>query len=134
MKLKNLLAVGLAAALGTGLLPARVWTSSDGSKTFEGVFKSYDKESGQVTVILRSGKTITFGQDKLSEKDKEFLTSQADEAPGGGEDVEAQLKEQGIGSKITKRGILQKLDGKKFKDHDLAKAPEYYILYFSASW
>lgn len=135
MKLKYLLAAGLAAALGIGQLPARTWTSADGSKTFEGTLVSYDKDSDKVTVTLRNGKTLTFGADKLSEADKTFLAEQAQAAPaGGGEDLAAALKEQKVGGKLLKPGVLQKLDGKKFADFELTKAPQYYLVYFSASW
>ena len=134
MKLKYLLAVGMAATLGIGLLPARTWTSADGTKTFEGDLKSYDKATGKVTVALPNGKTLTFGTDKLSDADKTFLAEQPKAAAEGGEDVAEALKEQKIGSKLLKKGILQKLDGKKFANFELTKAPQYYLVYFSASW
>lgn len=74
MTLKHILATGMIAGLGLGLLPARTWTSADGSKTFEGELGRYDKATGKVTVILkRNGRSTTFAIDKLSDADKSFL-------------------------------------------------------------
>lgn len=53
-------------------LQARTWTSSDGSKSFDGKLKSYDVETGTVIVIVRGVKN-TFTQDKLSEDDIAWL-------------------------------------------------------------
>ena len=47
MKRIYLLAVGLAATLGIGLLSARTWTSADGTKKFEGDLRAYDKKTGK---------------------------------------------------------------------------------------
>lgn len=44
---------------------ARTWTSPDGGKTFEGELKSYDPESGLVSVKLANGKILKFPQDKV---------------------------------------------------------------------
>jgi hypothetical protein len=52
----------------------------------------------------------------------------------GGDNVAEALKAQKIGSKLGKKGILEKIDGKKFAAYELTKAPEYYVVYFSASW
>ncbi len=134
MKLKYIFAVAMAAAIGIGLLPARTWTSADGKRTFEGELKSYDKEAGKVSVIKRNGRTVTFDIAKLSEIDREFLEEQAKNDPAGGADVAAALKDQKIGAKLAKPGILQKLDGKKYGNFELTKAPDYYLVYFSASW
>ena len=38
-----------------------------------------------------------------------------------------------VGSKVAK-AKLNRLEGKRFKKAELTKAPEYYILYYSASW
>ena len=132
MKLNLLLSIALATALGAGFASARVWTSADGTKTFEGEFKAYDAENKKVTVILRNGKRLTFDVAKLSEKDITFIEEQGKEANQA--NAGDALKEQAIGAGLTKKGILQILDGKKYKDFTLTKAPEYYILYFGASW
>ena len=48
--------------------------------------------------------------------------------------MEEALKEQKIGKSLAKEGVLSKLAGKTFAGYQLEKAPEYYIVYFSASW
>ena len=48
--------------------------------------------------------------------------------------MEASLKEQKIGKHLAKKGILSKLEGETFANFQLEKAPEYYLVYFSASW
>jgi len=48
--------------------------------------------------------------------------------------VEAALKEQKIGKPLAKKGILSRLEGEKFANFQLEKAPQYYLVYFSASW
>jgi hypothetical protein len=73
MKRSYLLAAGLAATLGIGLLSARTWTSADGTKKFEGDLRSYDKKTGKVTVTMQSGRPLTLDGDKLSDGDKIFL-------------------------------------------------------------
>lgn len=128
MKLRHLWAGLLLASIITS--PARTWTSSDGSKTFEGDLKSYDAESGKVSVLVK-GRPIEFTKDKLSADDITFLTEWAAEA--NKPDFEKILEEQKIGSVLTDR-VVSKLDGDKFKKATLDKAPEYYLLYFSASW
>ena len=132
MKMKYLLAAGMAVTLGIGLVSARTWTSADGSKKFEGELKTYDKEAGKVTVIMRNGRSLTFDITKLSDGDKTYLDENGNAA--GGNNVAEALKAQKIGSKLGKKGILEKIDGKKFAAYELTKAPEYYVVYFSASW
>ena len=133
----------LLAATALAVLPlsARTWTSSDGSKTFEGDLKTYDAAGAKVTVNLANGTTMTFPEDKLSAADRQWLKEQAQkpaESTGSSPtaaatgDVAAQLAQQKIGSKLGK--VLSKIEGKKYKDYKLEKAPEYYIVYFSASW
>ena len=132
MKLKYLLAAGMAVTLGIGLVSARTWTSADGSKKFEGELKAYDKEAGKVTVIMRNGRSLSFDITKLSDGDKTYLDENGNAA--GGNNVAAALKAQKIGSKLGKKGILEKIDGNTFAAYELTKAPEYYVVYFSASW
>lgn len=132
MKLKYLLAAGMAVTLGIGLVSARTWTSADGSKKFEGELKAYDKEAGKVTVIMRNGRSLTFDITKLSDGDKTYLDENGNAA--GGNNVAEALKAQKIGSKLGKEGILAKIDGNKFAAYELTKAPEFYVVYFSASW
>jgi hypothetical protein len=63
---------------------ARTWTSSDGSKTFEGELESYVPETGIVVVKQTAGKksNLTFHQDKLSAADIAFLKEQGPKKHG----------------------------------------------------
>ncbi len=115
---------------GLTFAQARTWTSADGTKTFEGELKSFDAGSGKVSVTI-NGRQKTFSIDKLSEKDVEFLKEWEKEASKPS--VEEALQEQKIGKELTSK-ILSRIDGKKFKKVSMEKAPEYYLLYFSASW
>jgi len=136
MKLRHLLHVGIVALLGVGAVSARTWTSANGKKTFEGELKSFDKENDTVTIVYRNGRTITFGTQKLSEADRTFLEENGKAAADAADpaDVEASLKGQKIGKPLAKKGILSKLEGEKFANFQLEKAPQYYLVYFSASW
>ena len=132
MKAKILLAVGLCACLGAGSLSARTWTSADGAKTFEGEFESFDKEGAKVSVVMKNGRTMTFGFDKLSEDDRNWIKEQPSEQDLAAE-VEAieEFEKSDLGKALKDLKIL---DGRRFKKHKLESPPEYYILYFSASW
>ncbi len=128
MNLKTIVAINIL--VGLSLAHARTWTSVDGSKTFQGDLKSYDPDTGKVTVILNGRQTI-FTQDKLSEEDRDFLRQWKEEADKPS--LEDLLKAQKVGSQLTPK-VLTRLDGKKLKKASMVKAPEYYLLYFSASW
>lgn len=83
---------------GTGV-PARTWTSKDGSKTFEGVLKSYDPASGEVGVTQTNGRMIKFHQDKLSAADitflKEHVKPDSKQSDNNAGDKEATDKKEG---------------------------------------
>ena len=110
--------------------PARTWTSSDGEKTFEGDLREFDDASGKVTVLV-NGRQLVFDQTKLSEDDQTYLTEWKAEADKP--EATKVLESQKIGKELTDK-VLSRLDGKKFKKASMEKAPEYYLLYFSASW
>ena len=136
MKKNYLIVSGLAALLSLGTLTARTWTSADGKKTFKGELKAIDKAAGKITVLLSSGKTVSFSTELLSDADKEFIRENeaAIENVGAGAQAGGALNEQKIGRGLAKEGVLSKLAGKTFAAYKLEKAPEYYIVYFSASW
>lgn len=127
MKFKHLLTGCLLAGLAWA--PARTWTSSDGERTFEGELRAYDEATGEVTVLL-NGRQIAFQQDKLSEADQTYLSEwkAKKDAPAA-----ASLEDQKIGKKLTDK-VLSRLNGDSFESVSMEKAPEYYLLYFSASW
>ena len=109
---------------------ARTWTSSDGSRTFEGEIRSYDVETKTVSV-RSSGRILTFTEDRLSEEDLVYLKEwkAAKDAPDPLETVAASV----VGKEVLKTK-LHRLDGKRFRSAEMEKAPEFYILYYSASW
>ena len=95
-------------------LHARTWTSADGSKTFAGELKSYDREKGVVTVTLRSGKRISFNQNKLSREDIAFL-----KAGGGGSSSSPSVSQDSLPE------VLPDPDG---KEADMSKPVQVYVL------
>ena len=124
-------------AATVAMAAARTWTSADGRRTFEGDYKSYDADNQTVTVVRGYQKT-SFALDVLSVQDQEWVKAEAarvEEAKriANAPDVEELLEEQVVGKHLTS-GILEKFDGKKFSKAELDMAPEYYLLYFSASW
>jgi hypothetical protein len=132
MKTKTLLAVGLCASLGAGALSARTWTSSDGTKTFEADFKTFDQEATKVNVIMKNGRTMSFGLDKLSEDDREWIKEQPTEQDKAAEaEALREFEDSELGKALKDLKILE---GRRFKKHQFEALPEYYILYFSASW
>lgn len=128
MKIKHLFAGCLLASLVWA--PARTWTSADGEKTFEGDLKTFDAATGKVTVLVNRTELV-FSQDKLSDDDKTFLSEWEEEAKA--EVKTEEPTEQKVTEMMTDR-VLSRLGEKSFKRASLEKAPEYYLLYFSASW
>lgn len=122
----------LLAGLAMGA-PARTWTSSDGSKTFEAELRSYNYASGTVSVVTDKGQLLKFSAFKLSKEDQDFLKEQNAMKAAKVEDPSEALSSQVVGEQVMK-ARLHKLDGRRFRRAELEKAPEYYILYYSASW
>ncbi|MEM7699813.1 MAG: hypothetical protein AAF236_15570 [Verrucomicrobiota bacterium] len=111
---------------------SRTWTSADGSKTFEGELRSYNPDSKQVEVIT-GGRRLTFSADVLSEADQTYLAEQEASKPMDPDAIEEALKASEVGALIAKTK-LSKLDGSRFRRTELDVVPEYYFLYYSASW
>ena len=137
MNLRLLLATASLALLSQESLTARTWTSADGSKTFEGKLRAVDENRITVSVLMKGGKLVTFATSLLSEKDNAFLKGEEAQmilARLADEGAAEALQNQKIGKRLTKAGILSKIEGEVFANHQLTRAPEYYIGYFSASW
>ena len=130
MKKSILFAALLALTIPS--LHARTWTSADGSKTFEGDLRSYNPATGEVTVLI-NGRATTFQESVLSEADRAFLKESGSNPASSSPDPSGALEKQKVGAQVLK-AKLHRLDGERYKRADLAKAPEYYIMYFSASW
>ena len=110
---------------------ARTWTSSDGSKTFEGAYVSSTDTS---VTVLKSGREVTFKLDLISEADRTWVKAEADRLAKAEADKINQktLEDQPVGKKLI--GKTVKLVGKKFEKTEISKVPEYYMVYYSASW
>lgn len=135
--MRNIAFGSLVLALCAFPLSARTWTSSDGVKTFEGSFKGYDAAT-QTVSVMRGHKKLSFTMDKLSEADRKWVEVEAArlaelEVLANAPSVDEQLEQQEVGKNLGS-GVLERLDGKRFAKAELEKAPEYYLLYFSASW
>ena len=117
---RNHLAATAALVLLLGIgVQARTWTSSDGTKTFEGELKSYDPATGIVNVTQPNGKVMKFQQDKLSAADIEFLKDNGKAAaPAAG-------KPGTVKPGIDSSKLLERSDG---KPADMAKPVQVFIL------
>jgi len=98
---------------------ARTWTSPDGGKTFEGELKSYDPESGVVSVLLSNGKILKFPQVKVSAADNAFLKKQ------GKVDANAPAPSASVVTDIAEEKLLERSDG---KPADMKKPVQVFIL------
>lgn len=128
MKKSILMTIVSLALVGPGL--ARTWTSSDGSKTFEGEFISCD---GASVTVKRGIKEMTFKLTLLSEDDQKWAKAEGGKVAAAAENKKA--AEEFAKSKFGKAfNKLQKFEGSKFAKHELEAAPKYFLLYFSASW
>jgi len=126
---KTILSILLPALLaGPGL--ARVWTSADGSKTFEGDFISCD---GETVTVKRGIREMTFKIELLSEEDQKWAKEEVTrlEAAKADQKAAAEFAESDFGKSLKK---LSKLEGGKFVDHEITEPPKFFLLYFSASW
>lgn len=130
--MKKTLLFAALLALAAPSLHARTWTSADGSKTFEGDLRSYNPASGEVTVLI-NGRATTFQEIVLSEADRAFLKESGSNPTSSSSDPSEALEKQKVGAQVLK-AKLHRLEGERYKRAELAKAPEYYIMYFSASW
>ena len=121
-KLSRLAAAAVVGALFLVELPARTWTSSDGTKTFEGELKSYDEATGTVVVTMAGGKLVKFPQDKLSAEDIAFVKENAKAAkPAAGGKPGVRVVKSGM----DESKLLERPDG---KEADMSKPVQVFIL------
>ncbi|MGJ8657727.1 MAG: TlpA family protein disulfide reductase [Akkermansiaceae bacterium] len=111
---------------------ARTWTSSDGGKTFDG---DYVKQDSTSVTVKRGYKTLTFKIDILSEADQQWLQETATAEETAAAQKAATEKANALGSLgETIAPELKILSGTRFKKHELESTPQYYFIYFGASW
>lgn len=118
------------SCLMLGSVSAKTWTSADGSKTFKGEFKDFDTETNEVTVNVR-GVNKKFPLSMLNDADQTWVKAELTKQKLA--DLDSVLNEQKIGKLFTQTN-LSKLDTDAFKKANFEKIPEYYLLYFTASW
>jgi hypothetical protein len=111
LKQLRLITVGLCLVF-THDAAARTWTSANGSKTFEGELTNYDATSGQVTVSMAGGKSITFAQAMLSEEDIAFLKENSSGSSGG----------------VALKGLPEELPDPDEEEADMSQPVKVYIL------
>lgn len=117
--LKNSLLTLLYAA---SITHARTWTSADGNSQFEGDFVS--AADGNVTV-LRDGRRQTFALTLLSDTDRTWIAEQAT-TPTEKVTISPDI-EKGLAK-------LRKVSGSRLSRYKLESTPQYFVLYYSASW
>lgn len=129
-KMKKTILYTLASALLLGAGSARVWTSSDGTKTFEGDFVSCDDKT---VTVKRGFKEMTFKLELLSEDDQKWAKEEqaTRNAEKANEAAVGVFLESDFGKALSK---ASKLDGDKFAEHEITAPPRHFLLYFSASW
>lgn len=93
---------------------ARTWTSTDGTKTFEGKLESFDELRGKVTVTLPNGNRMTFLADQLSAEDITWLKKNANSKSGGKTSIVTELPD--------------KLPDPNEKGADMSKPVQVYVL------
>ncbi len=120
----------IIATVMVSSLQARTWTSAEGAKTFKGDYVSHTAEYVTVT---RGFNKVRFKIAMLSEDDKKWLEEKKEEALND-EKLKAveEVSFGALGDKLE--GNIVKLTDKKYANFELQQAPEYYIIYFTASW
>lgn len=125
----------VAAFCGASYAGVRKWTSADdASKTFDGELTAVKGDN--VTIKMKNGRSVTFAASKLSQEDRDFISAQEKEKAEAASASEAATKVKDSPMAKALAGNTVMLEGKRLKKHDVlaTKAPQYYLLYFGASW
>lgn len=120
----------LAILIMTGGTYARTWTSSNKVTTFEGEYVSSTKKS---LVFIHRGKKETIRISRLCEKDQAWIAKEQlrDASPPKKVSYRS-IKEQNVGKKLLNQTFRVK--NKQFVTDNIRKVPQYYFLYYAASW
>ncbi len=111
----------------------RTWTSSDGSRTFEGKFRSFNPERKEAEVIV-NGQAVKFPIDLLSAADIAYIEELAqNDEPVDPSHIKEIVEQTSLGAQILK-AKPHRFDGRRYRRADLVKSPEFYVLYYAASW
>ena len=126
IKLISLLATIVLAAH----IQARTWTSADGSKTFKANYISHTEDS---VAVMKGLKKMNFKISLLSEADRDWLDQQQASSNIAKTDTEPANESFGtFGDNIKSDLVI--FSGKRYRKHKLETAPDYYLIYFTASW
>ncbi len=125
----------LALVAATASAETRKWTSAeDATKSFLAEFSGL--KDGKATFRLKNGKPTSLPLEKLSADDQAVIKAldAAETAKTEAAAMAAKARESVIAKELGKKVLI--LDGKKLKKHDVfaTKAPEYYLVYWGASW
>ncbi|MGC6456799.1 MAG: hypothetical protein ACON4R_00370 [Akkermansiaceae bacterium] len=109
---------------------SRVWTNSDGTKTFEGEFVSCNEKT---VTVKRGRREMTFKMELLSEADQKWAKEEQakNEAAEAREEGAAEFAESALGKALAK---ASRLEEGQFVDHEITAPPKFFLLYYSASW
>lgn len=129
--MKHKIILTLAAITMALPLHARTWTSADGKNNFDG---DYVSSTESTVTVIKNGQKRTFKMNLLSAEDQSWIKE-------NGKRIEEEAREKAAKGSIDDQKIGKKLQGKtvrvvggKFIQRDTTKVPEYYLLYFTASW
>ena len=127
MKLSTLM---LTVILLTQHSEARTWTSADGEKTFEGEYISSTSKS--VTLIKGKRKT-SIRISRLSTADQAWINQEQlrDTSPLKKKSAQP-ISKQVVGKRLINQTF--RATEKRFVTQNITKSPQYYFLYYSASW
>lgn len=128
--MKKITFLTLCTLLLAGSGFSRIWTSSDGTNTFEGEFVSCNEKT---VTVKRGRREMTFKMELLSEADQEWAKkeqakNEAGEAHGEGA---AEFAKSALVKALAK---ASRLEEGQFVDHEISASPKFFLLYYSASW
>ena len=121
----------LAAVYVASPLHAREWTSADGKNTFDG---EYVSSTDTTLTVIKGGRKVTFKLTLISDADRTWIKEEQEAvAKAEQEKKEAvSLADTVIGKKLM--GKTVRVVGNDYKKQDTQKVPDYYFVYYSASW
>lgn len=110
---------------------ARTWTSADGTKKLEADIVSAD--GGQVTIRHASGQQRQYPLSMFSAEDAKFVDEWLSQKNSTEASAKPAAPKGALAEELADK--LVRLEGRSFKKYEFTgAAPEYFILYFSASW
>ncbi len=115
--------------------PVRTWTTADGASSFEGAFRSFNYDT-QLMQIVADGEVLDFPVNLLSEADLNYIRSLLPPPRPREKSPEAILEEvesSALGAQIQKAKPYR-FDGRRYRRTEFQKTPDFYILYYAASW